>query len=242
MSDSGYRYVAHLDILGMSAIVDKDFDDAWTLLSELVAVRDRIGRLELEFTESGECIRAQEAIQMVTFSDTIMLFTKGESPLELRCMIVLLTEIFHKALCRCVPVRAGLAHGVFSFNLDKSMYAGPALIEAYRVGEAAQWLGIALGASIRERAIALAMRSGKSNAVVDWPVPVKRGTAEGLVVNWPAFVAHDLKAKPPISVAQFYAAFERSFGPFEDLPQEVQEKYSNTVTFMNQMLAAHARA
>lgn len=226
----------------MSSIVGNDFDEAWTMLSELVAVRDRIGRLELEFTESGERIRAIDAIHMVTFSDTILLFTKGESPPELKCMIVLLTEIFHKALCRCVPIRAGLAHGVFSFNLDKAMYAGPALIEAYRVGEAAQWLGIALGDSIREKARTLGMKSGKSDVVVDWPVPVKAGTVECAVINWPAVVAHDLKAKPPITVPQFYAAFVKAFGLFEDLPLDVKAKYSNTVTFMNQMLAVHAGA
>lgn len=62
------------------------------------------------------------------------------------------------------------------------------------------------------------------------------------VVNWPAVVAHDLTVKPPVSVAQFYLAFERTFGPFAQLPAEVQAKYENTVEFMNQQLAIHPRA
>jgi hypothetical protein len=41
MDDKDNRYVAHLDILGMSSIVEKDADEAWGMLSDLVAVRDK---------------------------------------------------------------------------------------------------------------------------------------------------------------------------------------------------------
>ena len=235
------RFVAHIDILGMSEIVEKDADEAWRMLSDLVAVRDRVGNYEIEFLQSNERVLASEAIRAVTFSDTIILFTKGATDTELRCMIVLVTEILHKAICRCVPVRAGLAFGRFFFNMDQSMYAGPALIEAYRVGESAQWLGIAMAKSVQEKAKGLGMKSGRSNIIVEWPVPVKTGTEQRFVVNWPAIVAHDLTVKPPVSVAQFYQAFEGTFGPFAQLPAEVRVKYENTVKFMNEQLVLHAQ-
>lgn len=236
------RFVAHIDILGMSTIVEKDADEAWGLLSDLVAVRDQVGTYEIEFLDPNERVFAAETIRAVTFSDTIVLFTKGGSDTELRCMIVLVAEILHKAMCRCVPVRAGLSFGTFFFNIDKSMYAGPALIEAYRVGEAAQWLGIALGESVQEKAASLGMMSGSSNIIVQWALPLKGGTEPRFVVNWPAVVARDLTVKPPLSVAQFYQGFEPTFGPFAQLPAEVRAKYENTVKFMNAQLALHAVA
>lgn len=213
------------------------------MLSDLVAARDHIMNLGMVNLHSKKAIAASQVIQSATFSDTIILFTKGASDSELRYMIILLGEIFHKALYRCVPIRAGLSCGKFFFNTELSMYAGPALIEAYRIGEAAQWIGISLADSIQQQANKLDMKSGASDIIVKWPVPVKNtGTEQRSVINWPAIFAHDLKITPPISVAHFYQAFERSFGPFSSLPAEVQAKYINTVNFMNQQLALHASA
>lgn len=242
MNDRDLRFVAHIDILGMSTIAKKDADEAWGMLSDLAAVRDRVINYEIDFLDSNERVLVSEAIHAVTFSDTILLFTKGGSDTELRCMIVLVVEILHKAMCRCVPVRAGLALGRFFFNIDKSMYAGPAFIEAYRVGESAQWLGIALAESVQERAINLRMMTGRSKVIVQWALPLKTGPEPRFVVNWPAVVAHDLTVTSPLSVAQFYQGFERMFGPFAQLPAEVQAKYENTVKFMNEQLALHAAA
>jgi len=236
------RFVAHMDILGMSTLVKNNFDDAWGMLSDLVEVRDKARMHEYEFVETNERIKVFEKIHIVTFSDTLLLFTAGETPVELKSLIVLVTEIFHKAICKCVPVRAGLAAGEFRFNLDKSMYAGPALIDAYRAGESAQWLGIALSDSVSEVAIAQNMKSTGSNVIVEWRVPLKDGEKQGYVVNWPALFAHDLTIKPPVSVNSFYTAFERSFGNFDDLPIEVKAKYENTVNFMNHQLAHHVSA
>lgn len=233
------RFVAHLDILGMSSIVERDADVAWGILSELVAVRDRAENYEMEFRDTNERVAISDAIRSVTFSDTILLFTKGSSDTDLRCMIVLVAEIFHKALCRRVPVRAGISFGKFYFNFEKSMYAGPALIAAYRAGESAQWLGIALSESVHQRAVSLNMESGKSKVVVPWELPLKGETRSCLVVNWPAILAHDLTVAPPISVEQFYQPFENSFGALEQLPSEARAKYINTVEFLNVHLIRH---
>ena len=233
------RIVAHIDILGMSQLVEKNFPGAWGVLSDLVNVREQAQAHEYEFVETSQRVRVFELIKIVTFSDTILIFTAGASDLELKSMIILASEIFHKALFSCVPVRVGIAVGEFWFNLDKSMYAGPALIEAYRAGEAAQWLGIVFAESAQELALALNMKSTGSDILVRWPIPEKNGERVGAVVNWPAIFAHDLKVEPPISVHQFYAAFERAFGPFDALPRGVQSKYENTVQFMNSQLELH---
>lgn len=138
MDTPDIRVVAHLDILGMSSIVEQDADEAWGMLSDLVAVRDRIRDYSIEFTDTGETIDVSRTVNVVTFSDTIILFTNAATDTDIRSILVLVAEILHKALVRCVPIRAGVALGRFFVNVEQSMYAGPALIEAYRVGESAQ--------------------------------------------------------------------------------------------------------
>lgn len=242
MDDKNRRYVAHLDILGMSSIVEKDADEAWGLLSDLVDVRDKTIRYDIEFIETNRRISIIDEIKIVTFSDTILLFTKGDSSTELRSMIILLAEMFHKAMCKCVPVRIGLSVGKFYFNLDKSMYAGPAFIKAYRTGESAQWLGISLDESVQQEALSLRMTTGNSQVVVKWSVPMKNGCKEINVINWPAIFAHDLKVEPPLCVERFYKAFESTFGDFQALSTTVKAKYKNTVSFMNYQLKKHGSA
>ena len=222
--------------------MENDADAAWAMLSDLVTVRDTTLKYGLEFLDSNERVLISETIQAVTFSDTILLFTKSGSDTELRCMIVLIVEILHKAMCRCVPVRAGLSFRKFYFNFEKSMYAGPALIEAYRVGESAQWLGITLAESVRQKAANLKMLSSGSKVIIPWALPIKDGTKPCFVVNWPAVVAHDLTVTPPISIEQFYLAFVSTFGAFARLPLEVRAKYENTVEFLNEQLIRHHKA
>lgn len=233
------RFVAHIDILGFSSIVQHDADAAWEVLSALVEVRDVASDLGLEFRGTNARFPIKDVIQSVTFSDTILLFTRGSSDTDLRSLIILVGEIFHKALCKAVPVRAGIAFGTFYFNITKSMYSGPALIDAYHVGESAQWLGIALSESVQERASALNMRSGKSSVVVPWALPLANGSRPCSVINWPAIFAHDFTCAAPLSVEQFYQTFESTFAPFHQLPAPVQVKYRNTVEFINEQLARH---
>jgi hypothetical protein len=138
----------------------------------------------------------------------------------------------------CVPVRAGISIGRFNYNFSKSMYAGPALIEAYYTGESSKWLGITFSESAGQIACDLAMKSRNSDIVVEWNAPIKNGVKSCYVVNWPAIFSHDFTVEPPISIRQFYEAFENSFGPYKNLPADVQNKYSNTVEFINGYLAS----
>ena len=243
MIDTENRYVAHIDILGMSSIVEKSAEEAWGVLSDLVDVRDKASALEIELVDSKERLQVNENLKMVTFSDTIVVFSKSGTLKELQIMIVLLTEIFHKALCRCVPVRIGLSYGKFYFNIEKSMYAGPALIEAYHVGEGSQWLGITLSKSVSKQAPDIEFfRTKKSLAIINWDVPYKNCTKKMNVVNWPSVFEHDFKASSPISVSQFYQAFSSTFGSFDSLSEEVKLKYINTVEFINEQLKCHKMA
>ena len=228
------RYVAHVDILGMSSIVMRDPEEAWGLLSDLVAALDDVNGYVLDFISLGERTFVPDAISHVTFSDTIVLFTRSDSHSDLRALLVAVTALFHRALVKCVPIRVGVAEGVFFFNHKKSMYCGPALVEAYHAGESAQWLGISLTDKLAQTAKFIDVSAGKeSKLLVQWDIPIKSGSVSGYALNWAAAVEYDLDVETPLSVEQFYEAFERCFGPFNLLPDDVKRKYINAVEFAN---------
>jgi len=76
MDNKDIRYVAHLDILGMSDLVNNNLDEAWGMLSDLVEVKDHLNNTSIELTEIKETVNIRDMIKTITFSDTMVLFTK----------------------------------------------------------------------------------------------------------------------------------------------------------------------
>jgi len=74
------KIVAHIDILGMSALVENNFQEAWGMLSDLVAVRDRVRPHEYEFITTNERLSVLNEINIVTFSDTLFLCKRSGNP------------------------------------------------------------------------------------------------------------------------------------------------------------------
>ena len=234
---SDLRYVAHLDMLGMSDLAMRNPDLAWEVLSQLTkAKQDRLG-LGLQKIDTGEFI--QDRITSFTFSDTIIVFSRSDEPADTQAIVLLVTELFSSALHYCIPLRGGIAHGRFMFNLEHNLFAGPALVQAYRLSEEAQWLGLRVDQEVAERSARVPIRSGRGKpAVIPWSTPLKAGEVEdSLVIDWVETHRNNFQVKPPIGVAEFYAPFARLFGPFDALPDAVRTKYENTVVFINDRLS-----
>ena len=235
------RYVAHADMLGMSGLTVRDPKLAWSAVSEMAIARRR--RIQsLAYTVNGRELKLTEHVAAITFSDTILLFTKGDDADDLRSILIACSDLFGLLLNRCIPIRIGLAHGLFVFNLDEGIFAGPPLIQAYRMGEEAQWMGAVLAPAVAERVRALdpSFLDGSGNdLVLQWDVPLKSGeNASRWVLAWPRSYRNNFRVQPPISVEQFYGGFAQFFGQFENLEPTHRTKYENTVAFVNAMLDA----
>ena len=217
----------------MSALVSKDAELAWQLLSKLVEARNKVHATHITFIDTAQTIAVPDQIRSVTFSDTILLFTKGVDLVDLRSILVVTTEFLSKALNLCVPIRVGISVGTFFFNLNESMYAGPALIEAYLIGEEAQWIGIVVFEEVHRRATEAKMMSGKSEVVIKTDIPTSAGTQQGYAINWPAVLASSINARLPVTAEQVYEGFRQYFGPYEQQPERVRSKYQNTAWFIN---------
>ena len=144
-------------------------------------------------------------------------------------------------------MRIGIAHGLFVFNGDEGLFVGPPLVQAYRLGEEAQWIGAVVDDVVAERMGELSPKFLSGDGLpllVDWQVPIKTSAEAGTasrearhVLAWPRSHRcnfHDVQY--PIPVYDFYRAFEQLFGRFSELPRRDQAKYENTVEFVNAML------
>ena len=166
--------------------------------------------------DTGEYI--QDQVRAFTFSDTIVAFSKSETDNDALVIVFLTTELFASSLHYCVPLRGGIAHGQFAFNFDLNLFSGPALLDAYELGESSQWLVFpwTIG-SLRPSKGFLLLPHRKGRAmVVPWEVPCKGGRTENrLVVNWPESHRNNYAGPVPLPVETFYQPFSELFGPFD---------------------------
>lgn len=231
-----YRYVAHFDMLGMSELTQRDPDLAWAVLSKLTQAKHEILGLSIGLRSTREII--SDRVYALTFSDTILLFSLADTPVDTQAMLVIAAELFSRALHYSIPLRGGIAHGRFIFNLDENLFAGPPLVAAYHMSESSQWLGIRLDSATAQRAREIPVQSqrGKS-AIIDWPVLLKDGTARPVpVVDWIETHRHNFTVQGPIPTEQFYQGFVQLFGPLKDLPELARRKWEITTQFVNERL------
>jgi hypothetical protein len=175
-------------------------------------------------------------VRTFTFSDTVIAFSKGDDENDALAMVLLMTELFTYSMHLCVPLRGGIAHGRFAFNLDQNLFSGPALVDAYELGESAQWLGIVLDQYTADAILKSPVgKSPRSKMmVVPWDVPCKDGCIRRQnVVNWPETHRDSYVGPIPLTAECFYAPFQDLFGPYEALRPDVVVKYANTVKFFN---------
>nr|CEN54948.1 putative integron gene cassette protein [uncultured bacterium] len=233
------RYVVHLDILGMRALSARNHREAWDMLSALEIGLRKSTNSTVFYKGFDGPAHIPELVQSVVFSDTIVLYSASDSKKDFVAIFTAALKLFAEALYLRVPIRIGISKGMFYSDEERSMYAGPALIEAYEIGEASQWLGIVLSDSVAEDARNEDFRNGASRLVVDWEVPTKNGPVKASVVNWPVALEKNFKIEPPIAPEQFYQIFEEYFGPLSELREVDAAKYTNTVDFLNAQYASH---
>jgi len=238
---AGPRYVASVDMLGMSGLMVGKPKLAWAALSKMNEAQKVLG---YSMTVNGHNIVFSEHVASFAFADTILLFTKSDEDDDLRVLLTICLELFAQLFHGSIPVRIGISHGLFAFNKDVGLFAGPAWVRAYELGEEAQWIGAVLDKTVAQRTRELEPGlSAGGPLVVNWQVPVKtRDRTSGVrrkrrcVLSWPRSHRRNFLVEPPISVQDFYRAFEQFFGAFSNLKPKDRAKYKNTVEFVNTML------
>ncbi|HVS89355.1 MAG TPA: hypothetical protein VHF01_14190 [Candidatus Acidoferrum sp.] len=127
------RYVALLDVLGFSALVDGDFTG------------EKIRR----YLDCLQGASLERNVDYVVFSDSIVLSAKGDSPEPLVAVAGTCSRLLVDMLNERIPLRGAIAFGGFvrKFFGESVFVAGPAVIEAYRFEQQQNWIGVMLAPS-----------------------------------------------------------------------------------------------
>lgn len=141
------RFVAFLDLLGFKdKVMRKSHDEIYNELSKISSYKKK-----LEESIKAEIITRNFNdidIYIVSFSDSIVLFSKNDSLDNFKFFTIALKSLFSKAIKNKIALKGGIAHGTISVNKSEQIYFGQPIIDAYLIEEDVNYLGIVCHNSI----------------------------------------------------------------------------------------------
>lgn len=141
------RFVAFLDILGFKDLISKNSH------SEIYDQLNKISKTK-KFLESAAheekkpTIYIDAEIYIVSFSDSIVVFSKNDSIENFFYFLNAVRWLFARTIVAGIPLKGGIALGEVSLNKTEQIYFGQAIIDAYFMEEDVNHIGVVANYSI----------------------------------------------------------------------------------------------
>ena len=128
------RWFCYLDLLGFARQVEtKNINHILPLYEKALDSMD-ISRID----------KGKYGISFSWFSDTFIIFSQSDSAQDFALVEQAGRLFFQKLIMNQIPVRGAISCGDLYTQLERNVFIGLALIEAYRYGEGQNWLGFVL--------------------------------------------------------------------------------------------------
>ena len=154
---TGEQFVVFIDILGFKErvfrnsheVVEKELFELNEEIIQLVNNCDGNNLVVLENAEEGQEKRSiidgdKTPIKLAQFSDSIVLFSKDISSDSLNLIAQVASRIMETSLSKGYPLKGALAQGTLTYDKNKQLFFGRALIDAYLLEEEVFYYGIAV--------------------------------------------------------------------------------------------------
>jgi hypothetical protein len=141
---TGNRFVLFFDILGFKDLVQANSHEA--ILDKLEVLKNTIGQLK----KLGKAERfkrfefERDQTQSVTFSDSIIFFSKGDTANDILKILVDGYSLWTQAIQVGIPIKGALSYGSITVDFKNSLFFGQPIIDAYLLHEDLQMLTIIL--------------------------------------------------------------------------------------------------
>lgn len=208
------RWFSYFDLLGFANLVRTNE------IHNVLPIYEKV----LEAIEEKANLKKTKGISYSWFSDTFILFTKGSSLEEFSLIEQASRLFFQKLILHEIPVRGALSFGDLYTQQEKNVFLGEALMDAYEYGEKQNWLNFVIAPSACN---ALEKQNFPMNERAHY-----RQVRESSVITHPntenvwayAFNNGSVNNKNPFLKALVSMK--------ENSPIEVQDKYINTIQFI----------
>jgi hypothetical protein len=134
------RWFCYLDLLGFAKQVESKS------INQILPLYEKaLDSMDISRNDKGKY-----GISFSWFSDTFIVFSQSDTAQEFALVEQAGRLFFQKLIINEIPVRGAISCGDLYTQLERNVFIGPALIEAYRYGEGQDWLGFLLAPSAVE--------------------------------------------------------------------------------------------
>lgn len=169
------RFVAFFDILGFKDLVARNPHDI--VLAKLEVLKNLIAQLEnpKDLPQFKDRDVDQDQTKSVTFSDSIIVFSKGATSFDALKLFFDAYRILHQALANGIAVKGAISFGKITVNFEKSLFFGQPIIDAYLLHEELLMLTVILDNSVEEKIKALDKYDILKGILVEYRANLKSG-------------------------------------------------------------------
>lgn len=176
------RFVAYFDILGFKNFV---------LRNKHENVFEKLDSLLKEIKTQAN--RQRYFVHVVSFSDSIVLFSRDDTPESLKAMITLSKSLMVKALQNEIPIKGAGAYGCISVDKTNQIFCGQPIIDAFLFQEEQlHYYGVVFLHSfevyIKENTLdfmTVNQEDECKNSIIEIRTPIKKGgSVNHLNLNW----------------------------------------------------------
>lgn len=139
------RYVCFLDIMGFKDMVARHPHEIvlerMEIFLDVVKKWEKTGN-DAKKDEVLSSIFPNSEIRVATFSDSILLITKGNDTRDLTHLLLVIKLLISDCLKMPIPIKGAISKGLMTANFEKSLFFGKPLIQAYELQEELNYYGV----------------------------------------------------------------------------------------------------
>lgn len=216
------RFVAFFDILGFKDLVLRSTHEE--IFNRLSSISDLRKEINPKVTDKDFSIESKP-IEIVTFSDSIIVFSKNDSLDTFKVFLESVNWVFARIIESEQPLKGAFAHGKVSVDIGKQIYFGQALIDSFQLQEDVDYFGAIAHNSIDKYIVDNGVEFHK-NLLFEFATPLKSGKIRHLNLNYFQFIVYE-------SHNLMYQYFEKFKLSSSGKPRKYLE---NTLNFYNEYL------
>lgn len=174
------RFVCFLDIMGFKdRVMRESHESIYKMLEGLSKHRS-----SLENSGSLPERYESDSLKTVSFSDSIIVFTKNDSKECLELFTMATKWLFAKAIESGIPLKGAIAHGEMSVNTSRQIFFGQPLIDAYLLEEEVAFYGIAVHNTVEKILNTYDDTLSGFINYIDCNIPLKTGKTQHYILDW----------------------------------------------------------
>ncbi|RVT78411.1 hypothetical protein EOD40_04020 [Flavobacterium sufflavum] len=176
------RFICFLDIMGFKDMVMRNsHNEIYQILEELAKERSTLDEGKVESYET-------DSMKTVSFSDTIVIFTKTDSKECLELITFAVSWLFARAMEKEIPIKGAIACGTMSVNISRQIFFGQPLIDAYLLQEDVAFYGLVLHNTAEKKLNEYIEVMIGDELYHDCKVPLKSGKIDHFILDWVAAI------------------------------------------------------